>query len=236
MPALATRHTVVAVDLRGAGHSDCPHAGYEKATLAQDVHGVMETLGFERYGVCGHDVGAMVAVALAFTHREAITRLAVLDAPIPGWSGWEANLTDPMAWHFPFHMRRDVPEMLIQGREYDYVSIFFSDRTSNHGGLPHEEVEVYARAFAQPGNVRGSLEWYRAFPSDHATAIGWKQDPLAIPVLALGGDQRWGPRIVAMMQEFATDVSGGSIPECGHWVVEERPAETSEALLGFFED
>lgn len=234
MPVLAERHTVVALDLRGAGHSDCPQDGYDKASLAEDVHGVMGALGFARYAVCGHDVGAMVALALAFTHREAVTRLAILDAPMPGWSQWEASFVDPLVWHFAFHMKRDLPERLIYGREYDYVSAFFSDRAFNHGAFPIEEVEVYARAFAQPGNTRGGLEWYRAFPIDHANALGWKRNPVTIPVLALGGDHRWGPKIVAMLEEFATNVSGGSIPNCGHWVVEERPAETAEALLKFF--
>lgn len=91
MPRLAAGHTVVAVDLRGAGHSDTPQAGYTKAEMAADVHGVMTALGFDRYAVCGHDIGAMTALALALTHREAVTHLAVLDASQPGWSNWEAN-------------------------------------------------------------------------------------------------------------------------------------------------
>jgi pimeloyl-ACP methyl ester carboxylesterase len=234
MPVLAERHTVVALDLRGAGHSDHPLAGYDKASLAEDVHGAMGALGFTRYAVCGHDIGGMVALALAFTHREAVTRVAILDVPQPGWSQWEASFADPTLWHFAFHMNRDLPERLIYGREYDYVSAFFHGRAFNHGAFPIAEVEVYARAFAQPGNTRGGLEWYRAFPVDHANALGWKRNPLTIPVLGLGGEHRWGPRIVAMLEEFAADVSGGSIPACGHWLVEERPAETAEALLKFF--
>jgi len=234
MPVLAERHTVVALDLRGAGESDCPRGGYDKASLAEDVQGAMKVLGFDRYAVCRHDIGAMVALALAFTHRDAVTSIAILDAPMPGWSQWEAGFSDPMVWHFAFHMKRDLPERLIYGREYDYVSTFFSDRTFNHGAFPIEEVEIYARAFAKPGNTRGGLEWYRAFPTDHANGLGWKKDPLTIPVLALGGEHRWGNRIVGMLKEFAGNVSGGSIPDCGHWVVEERPAETAEALLKFF--
>lgn len=234
MPVLAEHHTVVALDLRGAGHSDCPQSGYDKASLAEDVHGAMVALGFSRYAVCGHDIGAMVAMALAFTHRESVTRVAILDAPMPGWSQWEANFADPMVWHFAFHMKRDLPERLIYGREFDYVSTFFADRTFNHGALPAEEVETYARAMAHPGNTRGGLEWYRAFPIDHANALDWKRSPLTIPVLALGGDHRWGPKIVGMLEEFADNVSGGSIPDCGHWMAEERPAETADALLKFF--
>lgn len=233
MPTLAQRHTVVALDLRGAGHSDCPQGGYDKATLAHDVHGAMVALGFSQYAVCGHDIGAMVAQALAFTHREAVTRLAILDAPLPGWSGWDANCADPMVWHFAFHRKRDLPERLIQGRELDYVSTFFSDRTFDQGAFSTEDIDVFARAFAQPGNTRGGLEWYRTFPLDHANALAWKRNALALPVLALGGEHRYGASIVAMLQEFATDVRGGSIADCGHWLPEERPAHTAHALLAF---
>ncbi len=233
MPLLAGRHTLVALDLRGAGHSESPQGGYDKASLAADVHGVMAALGFRRYAVCGHDIGAMVALALACTHREAVTHLAVLDASMPGWSQWEAGFADPTKWHFGFHMKRDLPERLLYGREHDYVSTFIADRAFDHGAHAIEDVVVFARAFAQPGNTRGGLEWYRAFPTDHANALGWKRQPLAMPVLALGGEHNYGQRMVAMLEEFATDVSGGSIAGCAHWLPEERPAETAAALLAF---
>ena len=233
MPLLARHHTVVAVDLRGAGHSDSPQAGYDKASLAADVHGVMESLGFPRYAVCGHDIGAMVALALACTHRDAVTHLTYLDCSMPGWSQWEKNFADPRNWHFAFHMKRDLPERLIFGREYDYVSTFIADRAFDHGAHSFEDMEVFARAFAQPGNTRGGLEWYRAFPTDQADALAWKKTPLTIPVLALGGEHRYGPLIVGMLQEFASDVSGGSIAGCAHWLPEARPSETADAVLNF---
>ncbi|WP_158743475.1 alpha/beta fold hydrolase [Acidisphaera sp. L21] len=229
MPDLANRHTVVAVDLRGAGFSDCPQGGYDKVTMAADIHAAMTGLGHSRYAVCGHDIGAMVAVALAATHREAVTHLAVLDVPMPGWSEWET--TAAKLWHFGFHMNRDLPERLIQGREYDYVSSFISERLFDHGAHDPDDIEIFARALAQPGRTRGGMEWYRAFPTDHRTALTWKADPLMMPVLALGGDQRFGPRMVGMMQEFASDVRGGSVPNASHYIADERPKEVLAALV-----
>lgn len=233
MPRLAETNTVVAVDLRGAGHSDCPQGGYDKVTMAADVHGVMQALGFERYAVCGHDIGGMVAVALACTHRSAVTHLAVLDVSQPGWSGWEANCAKPALWHFAFHQKRDLPERLLFGREYDYVSTFISDRAFDHGAHSIEDMHVFANALAQPGNTRGGLEWYRAFPTDHRNAQSWKQVKLSIPVLALGGEYNYGSAIVAMLEEFASHVSGGSIAGCGHFLPEERATETTDALVEF---
>jgi pimeloyl-ACP methyl ester carboxylesterase len=96
-----------------------------------------------------------------------------------------------------------------------------------------DQIDVHARALAQPGNTRGGLEWYRAFPTDHRNAQVWKQEKLAIPVLALGGEHNYGPTTVAMLEEFAENVSGGSISGCAHWLPEERPAETADAVLKF---
>lgn len=233
MPLLADHRTIVAPDLRGAGHSDCPQGGYDKATLAADIHGLMRTLGHTQYAACGHDIGGMVALALAFTQRNAITHLAVLDAPMPGWSRWETLFADPRLWHYAFHMKRHLPERLIYGREFEYVSTFIFDRAYDHQAHEFGDIEVYARALAQPGRTMGGLEWYRAFGTDHADALLWKRERLTTPVLALGGDRRWGPNMVDMLKEFGSNVRGGSIADCNHWLPEERPTETAEALLKF---
>ncbi|NYD91057.1 alpha/beta fold hydrolase [Sphingomonas melonis] len=231
MPLLAERFSVVAIDLRGAGFSDCPQGGYDKATMARDAHGVMAVLGHEQYAVCGHDIGGMVALAQAALHRDAVTHLAVLDVPLPGWSQWEATVA--RLWHFGFHMNRDLPERLIQGREYDYIASFMAERFYDHSRFDPGDVAVYARAMALPGRLRGGLEWYRTLAADHAAALTYKQRPLAMPVLGLGGDARFGAQMVPMLEEFAATVSGGAIAQCSHYVADERPDAVAAALIEF---
>ncbi len=231
MPRLAPHFSVVAIDLRGAGFSDCPRDGYDKATMARDAHEVMRSLGHDRYAVCGHDIGGMVALPQAALFRNAVSHLAVLDVPLPGWSEWEATIAK--LWHFAFHMNRDLPERMIHGREYDYVSAFMAERFYDHSTFDPADVEIFARAMSLPGRTRGGMEWYRTLADDHAAALAYKKQPLAIPVLAMGGDRRFGPRMVPMLREFASDVSGGSIDRCGHYVADERPHEVAEALIGF---
>jgi pimeloyl-ACP methyl ester carboxylesterase len=130
-------------------------------------------------------------------------------------------------------MKADLPERLLYGRENDYVCTFIFDRAFDRGAHAIADVELFACAFAQPGRTRGGLEWYRAFRKDHANALVWKREPLATPVLGVGGDRRWEPEIVAMLEEFADDVWGGSVADCKHWLAEKRPAETADALLTF---
>ncbi|MEX1828161.1 alpha/beta fold hydrolase [Luteibacter sp. CQ10] len=231
MPRLAEHFSVVAIDLRGAGFSDCPLDGYDKATMASDAHEVMRSLGHDRYAVCGHDIGGMVALPQAALFRDSVTHLAVLDVPLPGWSGWEETIAK--LWHFSFHMSRDVPERMIHGREYDYISAFMAERFYDHGSFDTADIDIFAKAMALPGRTRGGMEWYRTLAADHAAALEYKKRPIEIPVLALGGEQRFGPRMVPMLREFANDVSGGSIPRCGHYVADERPDEVAAALIEF---
>ena len=191
----------------------------------------MAALGHEQYAVCGHDIGGMVALAQAALHRDAVTHLAVLDVPLPGWSQWEATVA--RLWHFGFHMNRDLPERLIQGREYDYIASFMAERFYDHSRFDPGDVAVYARAMALPGRLRGGLEWYRTLAADHEAALTYKQRPLAVPVLGLGGDARFGAQMVPMLEEFADTVTGGAIAQCSHYVADERPDAVAAALIEF---
>ncbi len=117
IPALAATRMVIAPDLRGAGFSDKPAAGYDKATLAKDVHALMQALGHARYAVVGHDIGGMVGYALAAQFRDAVSHLAIVDVPLPGIDPWDRMQGAPPLWHFAFHAQRDLAEALIGGRE-----------------------------------------------------------------------------------------------------------------------
>ena len=83
-PTLAARFTVIAPDLRGIGLTDKPDAGYDKRTVAEDIYQLIRNLGQERVYVVGHDIGGMVAFALAYEHADVVSKLVVLDVPIPG--------------------------------------------------------------------------------------------------------------------------------------------------------
>jgi len=134
----------------------------------------------------------------------------------------------------PMHrLVKALPERLLYGRDFEYVSTFIFDRIYDHQGHEFGDIEVYARALAQPGRTMGGLEWFRAFGTDHADALLWKRERLTTPLLALGGDRRWGANIVDMLKKFGSNVRGGSSADCNHWLPEECPTETGETLMRF---
>jgi pimeloyl-ACP methyl ester carboxylesterase len=227
---------VVAPDYRGAGHSWRPAGGYDKVTMAGDVQRLLrEHLRVEgEIVLAGHDIGLMVAYAYAQAYRDELSHLVLVDAPLPGTDVFDRLRTDPRVWHFAFHGARDVAEMLVAGRERQYLQSFFDARCYDPSGIGEDDLDLYASAYSAPGAMRAGFELYRAFDRDAADnrAALERNGRLAIPVLAVGGEiSTSGPVVEAMAREVAEDVTGLRVPETGHWVAEENPAGFTAAVL-----
>ena len=229
---------VVAPDYRGAGQSWRSHGGYDKRTMAGDIHVLLrQHLRIEHPVVLiGHDIGLMVAYAYAQAYRGDVSDLVVMDAPLPGTAVFDRLRADPRVWHFAFHGARDVPEMLVAGRERRYLQTFFNARIFNPSGISENDLDVYTSAYAAPGAMRAGFELYRAFDrdaDDNRKALTLK-GKLTIPVLAVGGaTSTSGPLVEEMMGEVAEDVTGLRISGAAHWIAEENPAELTAGLVEF---
>ncbi|HZO69666.1 MAG TPA: alpha/beta hydrolase [Kribbellaceae bacterium] len=234
IPALAERFTVIAPDYRGAGHSSRPVTGYDKRTMATDLHELLRHLGFERAAIVGHDIGLMVAYSYAVQFPEATSKLVAIDAPLPGTKVWDRISVDPRVWHFAFHGVRDLPETLVAGREREYLTFFVNARIYNTAAFTPEDLDHYVRAYAEPGAMRAGFEVYRAFEQDVRDNRELMKNRLTMPVLAVGGAHSTsGPLIEEMMREVADDVTGVVIPETAHWIPEENPDALLESLTTF---
>ncbi|MCW3536619.1 alpha/beta fold hydrolase [Burkholderia cenocepacia] len=237
MPALAEDgYRVVAVDYRGAGESDKPLGGYDKASMAGDIRALVHQLGATRIHLVGRDIGVMVAYAYAAQWPTEIVKLAMLDVPVPGTRIWdEAKASaDPQIWHFGLHQQRDIAEMLIAGKERAYILDFYKKRT--HVALSNDDIAVYADAYAAPGALRAGFELYRAFPQDETRFKAFMKHKLPMPVLALAGDKSNGTKELDMARELALDVRGAVAPNTGHWLPDENPAFLTRQLLDFFRE
>ncbi|MGY6656644.1 alpha/beta fold hydrolase [Amycolatopsis sp. TRM77291] len=236
---LAETHTVIAPDLRGYGKSDKPRDGYDKRTMAADVAALATHLGFERVSVVGHDRGGRVAHRWALDRPEQVDRLAVLDI-IPTRELWKRLDTEigRAYWHWLFHLQPDLPELLAGRDIAAYLGYFFERWTHQRQGLSREAVDEYVRAFSAPGALRAGFDDYRAsFPHD-AEADDADFDAgrrLELPVLALWGASGLLGKLptLEIWKDYANDVSGTAIEECGHFLAEERPRALLETLKPF---
>jgi len=206
--------------------------------MATDIHSLLRRhLRVERPVIMvGHDIGLMVAYAYAEMFREDVSHLVVVDAPLPGTAVFDQILTDPRVWHFAFHGTRDVPEMLVAGREYQYLQAFFSARMFDPSAVDGDDFDAYVSAYAAPGAMRAGFELYRAFDQDiqdNRAALA-RNGKLAIPVLAVhGAISNTGPRMEDMMREVANHVTTLCVEATGHWVPEENPDGFVKGLLAF---
>ncbi|MGF6229199.1 pimeloyl-ACP methyl ester carboxylesterase [Inquilinus ginsengisoli] len=235
MPELAKAgFRVVAVDYRGAGESERPLDGYDKATMAADIRDLVRQLGPAKVDLVGRDIGVMVAYAYAAQWPDDVARLAMLDVPVPGTRVWDEAIhkPDPELWHFGLHQQRDVAEMLVAGHEYAYISDFMKKRLA--APIADEDLALYARAYAAPGGMRAGFELYRAFPEDERRFREFLKAKLPMPVLALAGERSNGWKELDMAKEAADNVSGAVAPETGHWLPDENPGFVSRHLIAFF--
>jgi pimeloyl-ACP methyl ester carboxylesterase len=237
-PLVDAGFRLVAPDYRGAGHSWRPAGGYDKRTMAEDIRRLLrEQLGIEEpVALVGHDIGLMVAYAYAQAHRDEVSHLVVVDAPLPGTAVFDRLRSDPRVWHFAFHGARDVAEMLVAGRERQYLQAFFNARVYDPSAISDADLDVYASAYSAPGAMRAGFELYRAFDrdaEDNRAALS-QNGKLTMPVLAVGGETSTsGPLVEEMMREVAEDVTSVRVPRTAHWIPEENPADLTAALLNF---
>ncbi|GGL07686.1 alpha/beta fold hydrolase [Mangrovihabitans endophyticus] len=238
MPALAEHFTVVAADMRGMGASAKPATGYDAANLADDMASVMTGLGHDRFDLAGHDLGMMVAYAVAARHRGRVTRLAVAEAILPGLSPSPPLMMDPamneFLWHFAFNRLHDINERMVAGREEIYFGHQFASKAGRPDAIPQYAVDLYVEALRDPAALHASFQFYRAEESV-AQVVGWHHDgQLDMPVLAIGGELSYGTAIEEVMRLVAKDVTGVVIPGVAHYVPEEAPEAVARELLGFF--
>jgi pimeloyl-ACP methyl ester carboxylesterase len=230
--ALARDHTVIVPDLRGMGLSARADKGFDKNNQAEDVAGVMDALKVASADVVAHDIGNMVAFAFAARHPERVTRLVLMDAPVPGVGPWEDILKNPLLWHFRF----GGPDMerLVAGRERIYLDRFWNEFSADPKRFTEASRRHYARLYARPGAMRAGFSQFAAFDQDAIDNRKFlEKGRLKMPVLAVGGERSFGPTMAAVMRAGADDVTEAVIKDSGHWLMEEQPAATVAAIRPF---
>jgi pimeloyl-ACP methyl ester carboxylesterase len=184
----------------------------------------------------GHDIGLMVAYAYAEGYRDAVSHLVIMGAPLPGTMVFDSIRSDPRVWHFAFHGACDIPEMLVAGRERQYLQAFFNTRMFDPSAVSESDMDLYASAYSAPGAIRAGFEVYRAFDQDvqdNRDALK-RNGKLSIPVLAVSSSITvYGPRVEEMMREVADNVTGLRVSNAAHWIAEENPEAFTTGLLRF---
>jgi pimeloyl-ACP methyl ester carboxylesterase len=231
-PLLAGKFTVIAPDLPGIGDSSIPADGLDMKMAAIRIHALVKSLGVTKARVVGHDIGLMVAYAYAAQYPSETEKLVLMDAFLPGVAGWEPIYNSPLYWHFRFH--GPAPEALVKGREDIFFAYFWNDLAAdkNHS-LPEADRKVYLAAYSRPGRMRVAWEYFVSFIQAAKDFEGLSKTKLTMPVLSIGGDKSLGVPLGEQAKLVATDVTVVVVHNSGHWIMEEQPRQTMDALVKF---
>lgn len=219
----------IAVDPPGIGDSDKPLGGYDTGSVGAVLHAVMAQLGHQRYSLVGHDIGMWIGYAMASDFPQAIERLVLTEAVIPGLAPAPSIFVAPeeniFLWHFMFNQLADLPETLTYGRESQYLSYIFNRWSHRRDRVA---AEVYIAAYSAPGGLRAGFDYYRAIPETIRQNQLRAKTALTMPVLTVGAEYATGDAPLTTLRGNAHDLRGETVADCGHFITEER----HEAFIG----
>lgn len=240
LPALAKHYTVVAPDLPGAGLSDAPsiEADYTKKAMAADLYALMVKLGLSHnVSVVGHDIGTMVAYSYAAAHPHDVAKLVLSEAPIPDPSIYTypaLTANGPGLWWFGlFNDPGTLAYDLMKGKEKVWVTESIPVLEVVKNSITQCDLALFTHYLEQPGHLQATIDWFSTFSQDITNDATYQKTKLTMPVLAIGGSASLGSTVATQVRSYATNVTGVVIPDTGHWLYEERPAEMTSLLLQF---
>lgn len=248
---------VIVLDPRGLGESDKPVGGYDLDTAARDLHRFLTATDLATPGgidIVSHDVGAWIAHAVAVDYPADIRRLVLTETFLPGLlpapsASVPSEAVNLKSWQFAFNRLNDLPEILVQGHEREYLTWIFATKATRSYAIEPAAIDEYTREYSAPGAMRPGFAWYRAnFDAEGlAQAKARAAKRLTMPVLALGGSDGVGDALRATIAATGDRVQGGVIAPreqtgsvhagdgCGHFLPEECPVELTEAILKYWQ-
>ena len=237
MPALADRHRVIALDLRGFGWSEAPADGYEKENLADDVLAVLDELGIERVKLVGHDWGGWIGFLLCLKAPQRFDKYLSLNI-LPPWTS--IRQMAPHLWRFwyqwlilspgvGYRLHRSgkfVPKVLVGGSVRKAV-------------WDQATLAAFSDTFTEPARARAAVQMYRVFNLREAPDMArgrYAHTRLTVPTRLLfgTGDQALNHNILAGSERQADDMRIEKVEDCGHFIVDERPELVAERAGEFF--
>ncbi len=237
MPALADRHRVIALDLRGFGWSEAPEDGYEKENMADDVLAVLDALGIERVKLVGHDWGGWIGFLLALREPQRFERFLVLNI-VPPWITTRAIVGH--LWRFWYQQLVLTPVVGYRlHRGGQFIRRILVGGSTNKEVWSDEELAAFADNLAEPARARAAVQLYRVFNLRETAPIArgrYADARLTVPTLMLFGEDDFvlRPSMLAGYEKHADEMRVELVPDCGHFIVEEKSDLVIQRAREFF--
>ena len=236
IPLLATKHRVFAIDLRGFGDSANGQGDYDSKTSTEDLHQLIAHLDVGPIHLTGQDISGATVFRLAATHPEEVLSLTAIEMGLAGF-GLEgfADVTHGGAWYIGFLAAPGVPEMLLAGREREFLTkVAYPAMCAIPNAVTVTDVEEFVRTYSRPNGWRGAVGLYQSMlqegPEIQALAQSHKVNA---PVLTIGAGG--GTFTANTMAAAATTVHSVLLDGVGHYAAMEAPELIAQAIAEFIE-
>jgi pimeloyl-ACP methyl ester carboxylesterase len=235
IPLLAAEHRVFAVDLRGFGDSSTADGDHDSAIAAEDLHQLIDHLNIGPVHLSGQDISGATVFRLAATHPEDVLSFTAIEMGLAGF-GLEAlgDITHAGSWHIGVLAAQGIPEMLLVGREKEFIGGWaFPAMTAVAGSISEADYDEFARTYSRRDGWRGAAGLYRSMLSEgEAIRALAESKPLTMPVLAVGAGG--GPLTeVTVKQVRAGDFTSVQLEGVGHYAALEAPERLATTILEF---
>jgi pimeloyl-ACP methyl ester carboxylesterase len=235
IPLLAGEHRVIAVDLPGFGDSGHEPGDYTSSFAAQSLRQLVEYLELGPVHLTGQDIGGVSTFRLAAGHPELIRSYAAIETGLPGF-GLEmlADVTHGGAWHIGVLAAPGIPEMLLAGRERDFLAGYaYPAISATEGAISEQDIDEFTRVYSRPDGFRGAAGLYRSMlkEGEEIKQIVAQQQ-LTMPVLAVGAGT--GQFTYGTMAQVAQNVTEAKLDGIGHLAAIEDPETLAQTLLDFY--
>jgi pimeloyl-ACP methyl ester carboxylesterase len=237
MPALADRHRVLAMDLRGFGWSEAPRDGYEKENLASDVLAVLDELGIERVKLVGHDWGGWIGFLLCLRAPSRFERFLALNI-VPPWITVRAGIGN--AWRFWYQQLVLAPGLGYRlHRSGNFVPRVLVGGSEKRDAWDEETLRIFGDRFTEPDRARAAVQMYRVFNWHELMPIlsgRYAEQRLTVPTrLVFGSDDSvLRPEMLRGHEHHADDMEVELVPGCGHFIADEMPDLVAARAREFF--
>lgn len=227
---------VIALDLRGQGDSDIPEGDYDCATAAQEAIAYLAQKQITSFYLVGHDVGAWVAFTILKLFPEAIQGAGLIDAAIPGLVSTDffSVVNAAKVWQFYFHKNSDLASDLVQGKEREYLSWYFTNKSIRKENLSPDIIDFYVSYYSRPHAMKAGFWWYSCIDDSIKTNTLSPETRFYQPIFAMGGEFATKTLIYQGLAPYCDKITSYVVENCGHYIPEEAPEAIAQAIFATF--
>jgi len=235
-PALAQAGLAVLIpDMCGYGDSAKPggNEGYDVRALAQEGRALVTDLAFgagQPLIHAAHDMGALPALIWCADHPKEVAGLLYIEAPVMLGDVLRKIIAyTPEAmehgsmWWWILPLAPGVPQRLVVGHEREFLTWFYENEIAKPQAIELTTIDEYLRTFSGREGVLGAMGVYRAAFTSIDQTEPLTKAKVTMPVVAIGGETSLGAKVGDMVKMAAQHVEAETLPDCGHFVPEERP-------------